>query len=56
MLHIIEFLLVPGEGAVVLWSIVIRCDEVVTDKGSHGKDCRSWAEDLTGFAPIVLWL
>ena len=32
MLHIIEFLLVLGEGAsVVLWSIVIRCDEVVTD-------------------------
>ena len=31
MLYFIEFLLVPGEGAFVLWSIVIRCDEVVTD-------------------------
>ena len=56
MLHIIDFLLVPSKGAVVLWSIVIRCDEVVTDQGSHGKDYRSCAEDLTGFAPIVLWL
>ena len=31
MLHNIEFLLVPGEGAVVLWSVVIQCDEVVTE-------------------------